>query len=422
MKRMKNKLIKIKEASVTLSSLTSLDRANVLIKVSDALVVRVGEIIEANKLDVRCIDSNDPLYDRLLLTYERIKEISDSVKAIAEMEDVIGEVIEGKVLDNGLKLSKIRVPLGVVGVLYESRPNVTVDVFALCFKSGNACVLKGGSEALNSNLKLVEILQDVLCANNINEHCLGYIHIERDRVKELLQANEYIDVLIPRGSKGLIEFVRINSTIPVIETGAGVVHTYFSKFGDLKIGKDIIHNAKTRRPSVCNSLDTLIINSTRLNDLYELVSKLEEHEVIIYADQPSYNSLLGIYRHDLLKTAKEDHFGREYLSLQMSIKTVDTINEALNHIRTYSSKHSEAIISNDSKEKELFTSHVDAAVVYVNTSTSFTDGGVFGMGAEIGISTQKLHARGPMGLYELTSYKWVIRGCGQIRGWYSYKS
>ncbi|MFC1616353.1 glutamate-5-semialdehyde dehydrogenase [Patescibacteria group bacterium] len=410
-----DQLKKVKQTSNNLVTFSSDEKNQVLKKLADALRKKSEYILEKNLLDLNELDQNDPLYDRLQLTEERIEEIADSLMQISNLEDPIEDVIEERTLENKLLLKKVRVPLGVVAVIYEARPNVTVDVFALTFKTGNACVLKGSSSAQNSNQALVQIIHEVLEEQGLSKDIVCLLDIDRDQTKELLQADDYIDVVIPRGGKQLIDSVRKNSTIPTIETGAGVVHTYFAASGDLEKGKNLIYNAKTRRPSVCNSLDTLLIQKDRLSDLKDLVSNLQEKNVEIFADNQSFDELQDFYPQELLHAAQEEHFGIEFLSLKMSIKTVDGLKQAIEHIQKYSSKHSEAIISEDQKEINDFMKLVDAAAVYSNTSTAFTDGGEFGLGAEIGISTQKLHARGPMSLKELTSYKWEIFGTGQTR-------
>jgi glutamate-5-semialdehyde dehydrogenase len=317
--------------------------------------------------------------------------------------------------ENGLIISKITVPFGVIGVIYEARPNVTFDVFSLCLKSGNACILKGGSDAINSNAAIVNLIREVLQKNGIDENILILLPAGRDETSQLLNARDYVDLIIPRGSRGLIDFVRDNSSIPVIETGAGICHTYFDEYGDKEKGRIIINNAKTRRVSVCNALDCLIIHEKRLNDLYYIVGLCSDSNVILYADEKAYEALDGKYPAKLLEKATAESFGTEFLSYKMSIKTISSIEEALDHISDYGSKHSEAIISENKSNIQLFYSAVDASSIYANTSTAFTDGSEFGLGAEIGISTQKLHARGPMALEALTTYKWIIEGNGQIR-------
>lgn len=386
----------------------------VLSNLADKLEKNSQYILEANLIDLKKIDSNDPIYDRVLLNEERIKNIAQSVRIISEYKSPISEILEEKVLENGLKLKKIRVPIGVVGVIFEARPNVIIDVFSLCFKSRNVCVMKGGSQCNETNLKIMEIIYEVLDEFNLRNAAF-LLPNDREVVNELLKSDKYIDVIIPRGGKDLIRFVRDNSTIPVIETGAGVCHMYFDEFGDIRKGAEILFNAKTSRPSVCNALDTMLVHSSQIKALPELCSELIEKNVEIRACKRSYEVLKDNYSDNLLLQAKDEDFGTEYLSLKMSVKVVDSLEDAISHINTYGSGHSEAIVTENKENAEKFLNAVDAAVVYVNASTRFTDGGVFGLGAEIGISTQKLHARGPMGIKELTSYKWQIRGDGQVR-------
>ena len=355
------------------------------------------------------------MYDRLKLTKERIEGIVSDIRNVASLPSPLGRLLWETYRPNGLKIRKVSVAFGVVGTIYEARPNVTFDVFSLCLKSGNACVLKGSSNAWQSNSAIVEIIHQILEKHDVDKNILALLPPDREATDILLKAHEYVDVLIPRGSQGLINHVRENATIPVIETGAGICHTYIDENGDTTKAKAIIHNAKTRRPSVCNTLDCLIIHENRLPDLTEICSLLAFDNVIIYADTKAYDTLKGNYPDNLLEKAIPESFGTEFLSLKMAIKTVSSFDEALEHIARYSSKHSEAIITENEKHKELFLKMVDAAAVYCNVSTGFTDGAQFGLGAEIGISTQKLHARGPMGLEELTSYKWLIDGDGQIR-------
>ncbi len=388
---------------------------NVLQDVAELALKRTKEILDANQIDLDQMDSHDPKYDRLLLTEERIENIATDMRNVAKLHSPLNKLLEEKTLENGLQLRKITVPLGVIGVIYEARPNVTFDVFALCLKSGNACVLKGGSDAEHSNIAIVSIIHEVLEKHHIDKNMLYLMPAGREVTPVMLGAVGYIDVIIPRGSQSLINFVREHAKVPVIETGAGIVHTYFDKSGDLEKGKEIIFNAKTRRVSVCNALDCLIIHRDRLTDLEVLTNKLITKKVEIYADEASFNQLEGNYPVVLLYEAQTEHFGTEFLSHKMAIKTVENLEEALDHIAKYSSKHSEAIIAEDKTVIEAFMQSVDAAAVYANTSTAYTDGAQFGMGAEIGISTQKLHARGPMALPELTSYKWQIYGDGQVR-------
>ncbi|TWR31050.1 glutamate-5-semialdehyde dehydrogenase [Mucilaginibacter pallidiroseus] len=387
----------------------------ILLDVADAATSQTDELLRENQKDLDRMDPADPKYDRLKLTAERIAGIAADIRTVAGLDSPLGKVISHNTLPNGLNLKKIRVPLGVVGVIYEARPNVTFDVFALCFKTGNISVLKGGSDAEFSNKAITSIIHGVLQKHGININAATLLPADRDATAALLNAVGYIDVLIPRGSQSLIDFVRSNSKVPVIETGAGIVHTYFDETGDLEKAVAIIDNAKTRRVSVCNALDCLIINSKRLGDLIHITELLAAKKVQLYADKAAFEVLDGFYPNELLAEAQPEHFGTEFLSMAMSIKTVDNLQQALDHIAEYSSKHSEAIISEDELLIEKFLNEVDAAAVYVNASTAFTDGAQFGLGAEIGISTQKLHARGPMGLEELTSYKWLVKGTGQVR-------
>lgn len=409
------RLRQLKRDYPALLNLNDTQRNVLLLDLATRIEQHAPEIIAANALDLAKMPPEDPKYDRLKLTTERINAVAADVRKVANLTTPLGIILEQRTLANGLDLQKTRVPLGVVAVIYEARPNVTIDVFSLCFKSGNAVVLKGGSEAMHSNQILVELIKQSLLAQQINPDIVYLMPPERAAVYDLLNAVGLVDVCIPRGSQNLIQFVRENAKIPVIETGAGIVHTYFDYNGDISSGAKIINNAKTRRVSVCNALDTLIIHRSRLAELAELVAPLIENQVIIYADTESYRMLAGTYPAKLLKSACTEDFGREFLDYKLAVKCVDKLEEAIKHIQQYSSGHSEAIISNDPQNIEQFINQIDAAVVYVNASTAFTDGGEFGMGAEIGISTQKLHARGPMALPELTSYKWIVRGNGQIR-------
>jgi glutamate-5-semialdehyde dehydrogenase len=399
------------EASRTLNIL-DMDTINrILLMVADATVVNTEFIINENKRDLVLMDE----YDRLLLTAGRIERISSDIRNVVKLPDPVGRILSENNRPNGLKISKISVPFGVIGVIYEARPNVTFDVFSLCLKSGNACILKGGSDALNSNTAIVHVIKSVLEKNDIDVNVLTLLSAGRDDTTQLLQAREYVDLIIPRGSRSLIDFVRENASIPIIETGAGICHTYFDEFGDKEKGRIIINNAKTRRVSVCNALDCLIVHESRLPDINYLVGLCSEANVTIYADERSYAALKGKYPPDLLNKATSESFGTEFLSYKMAIKTVDSFDEALLHINNYGSKHSEAIISENNNLILLFYRSVDASSVYSNASTAFTDGSEFGLGAEIGISTQKLHARGPMALEALTTFKWIIEGNGQIR-------
>ncbi len=409
-------LISAKKTSYSLSALGVDKRNQVLISLANNLRNACHQIIQENQKDLALMPKEDPRYDRLLLSEERINAIANDVELVASMPHTPDCILDEKHMPNGLRIQKRSVPLGVVAVIYESRPNVTIDVFSLCFKTGNACVLKGGKEAHHSNLYLVSLIKKALQEHGVDDHAICLLPSNREASNTLLHAVGLVDVCIPRGSQSLINFVRENAKIPVIETGAGIVHTYFDASGNLEKGRLIIKNAKTRRVSVCNALDTLIIHEKCLRNLYRLVEPLAEKNVEIYADELSYSALASSYPKQLLYKANSDDFGKEFLSYKMSIKTVDSVEKAVEHIMHYTSGHSEAIISEDEVAITYFLNHIDAAAVYVNTSTAFTDGGQFGMGAEIGISTQKLHARGPMSLDALTCYKWIIWGNGQIRG------
>jgi len=396
-------------------SLTPVVINQVLKELAYSAIVLTDYLLQENKKDLDRMDPADPKYDRLKLTPARIEEIARDINNIAKLASPLGKVLSKKTMPNGLQISKIRVPLGVVGVIYEARPNVTFDVFSLCFKTGNVCILKGGSDAEFSNKAIISIIHESLAKYDIDLSFATLLPPEREATDALLGAIGYVDVLIPRGSQGLINHVRLNSKIPVIETGAGIVHTYFDEFANLEKGRDIVFNSKTRRVSVCNALDCLIVNRKRLADLAELVKPLANKETELYADNEAFDVLIGHYPSKWLNKATPEHFGTEFLAMKLAVKVVDNLDEALNHIANYSSKHSEAIISENAAAIEVFLNRVDAAAVYVNASTAFTDGAQFGLGAEIGISTQKLHARGPMGLDELTSYKWLIKGNGQTR-------
>ena len=358
---------------------------------------------------------NDPKYDRLMLTDDRLRGIANDMRNVSRLPSPLNVTLQNKKLENGLFLQKVTVPLGVIGIIYEARPNVTFDVFALCLRSGNACVLKGGSDADESNKEILSVIHEVLGSFGITTDIVALLPANREATEQLLHAVGFVDVIIPRGSQNLIEYVRRNSKVPVIETGAGIVHAYFDSTGDVQKGANIIFNSKTRRVSVCNALDCLIVHDSRLNDLPALTMKLAEKNVIIYADEAAFTVLKNHYPESLLDIASPEHFGTEFLDYKMSICTVSSLDEALDHIYQHSSKHSEVIISETEETIERFLTGVDAAAVYANASTAFTDGAQFGMGAEIGISTQKLHARGPMALNELTSYKWIVRGNGTIR-------
>ena len=390
---MNESLKRTKAASRLLATIADDKRNEILLAVADAIIANKQTILEANAKDLAKMDPKNPLYDRLQLTDKRLEDIASDMRNVSKLPSPLGRVLKESTLPNGLRLKRVSVPFGVIGMIYEARPNVTFDVFALCFKSGNACVLKGGKDADNSNRAEVEIIHQVLEANGVNPDVVTLMEATHEATAEMLNAVGYIDVCIPRGGRKLIDFVRDNAKVPVIETGAGVVHAYFDEFGDLDMGKRIIDNAKTRRVSVCNALDCLIIHRSRLADLPALLEPVEKKNVkIVY-----------------------DDFGTEFMDYKMAVKVVDSIDEAIEHIATYGSGHSECIITNNKDNAKKFQQLVDAACVYVNAPTSFTDGAQFGLGAEIGISTQKLGPRGPMGLEEITTYKWLIEGEGQIR-------
>jgi glutamate-5-semialdehyde dehydrogenase len=404
-----------KKASRALNVLDTNIINKILLSVASKAVENTEYIVSENEKDLTLIDESDPGYDRLLLNAGRIESIASDIRSVVNLPSPLGLILMKNTPQNGLIISKISVPFGVVGVIYESRPNVTFDVFSLCLKSGNVCILKGGSDAIHSNTAIVKIIRKVLQEYGINQDILTLLPVGREETTQLLNALEYVDLIIPRGSRGLIDYVRDNASIPVIETGAGICHTYFDESGDKEKGREIVNNAKTRRVSVCNALDCLIIHSKRLDDLDYIVGLCSESKVVIYADEKSYGALIGRYPSDLLQKATIESYGTEFLSYKMAIKTVNSFEEAVDHISDYGSKHSEAIISENKNNIQLFYNVVDASSVYANASTAFTDGSEFGLGAEIGISTQKLHARGPMALEALTTYKWIIEGNGQIR-------
>ena len=388
-------------------------RAAALEAVADAILAHSADILSANAEDLARMDPQNPLYDRLKLTPERLEGIASDMRHVAALPSPLGRTLEDRTLPNGLRLRKVSVPFGVIGVIYEARPNVTFDVFSLCFKSGNACLLKGGSDADASNRAAVALIRRVLAAQGLPEEAVTLLPPTHEAVGELLGAVGYVDLVIPRGGRRLIDYVRDNAKVPCIETGAGVVNTYFDAAGDLEIGKRIVLNAKTRRVSVCNALDCLIVHRDRLSDLPALLAPLAEKNVRLYADEAAFAALDGKYPQ--LEAATPDSFGTEYMDYKMSVRTVASLDEALAHIARYGSGHSESIITADAAAAARFQAEVDAACVYVNAPTSFTDGAQFGLGAEIGISTQKLGARGPMGLCEITTYKWLIDGNGQVR-------
>jgi glutamate-5-semialdehyde dehydrogenase len=403
------------QASRALAAVAPATTDALLRALADATVAQTDFILAENARDLARMPATDPRHDRLHLTPDRLHAIAQDLRNVAGLPSPLGAALSEKKLPNGLHLSKVRVPLGVVGIIYEARPNVTFDSLALCLKTGNACLLKGGSDAAASNAALLAVAGPVLAAHGVPPAAVALLPAERAATEALLGAVGYVDVVIPRGSQGLIDYVRQTARVPVIETGAGVVHTYFDETGDLAKGRAIVANAKTRRVSVCNALDCLLLNEHRLRDLPALTAPLAEAQVQLFADGPAHAALAGHYPAALLHTATEEHFGTEFLDYKLAIKTVPNLEVALDHIARHGSRHSEAIISEDPAHIDTFLRLVDAAAVYANASTAFTDGAQFGLGAEIGISTQKLHARGPMGLEELTSYKWLVRGQGQVR-------
>lgn len=392
------------------------ERITALLKgMADAAIEQQESILEANREDLARMSPDNPKYDRLKLTPERLHDIARDMRKVASLPSPVGRVLKESTLPNGLKIRRESVPFGVIGVIYEARPNVSFDVTALCLKSQNACILKGGSDAASTNRAIAATIHDVLQRHGMDPHVAELLPPTHEATAQLLHADRYVDLIIPRGSGNLIKFVRENATIPVIETGAGICHTYFDRYGDTAKGARIIHNAKTRRVSVCNAMDCLIIHAARLADLPDLCRMLQDSRVTLYADPPAYSALQGRYPDTLLQEATPEDYGTEFLDYKMAIKTVEHMDEALEHIRRYGSRHSESIVTEDRERARRFCRETDAACVYVNAPTSFTDGAQFGLGAEIGISTQKLHARGPMGLEEITTYKWLIEGDGQIR-------
>ena len=413
--QLKETFERVRAASKSLTALTDQQRNEILQAVANAIIDFMERILVANAQDLAKMAPKNPLYDRLQLTEKRLKDIASDMRNVASLPSPLGHVTKEKTLPNGLRLHRVSVPFGVIGMIYEARPNVTFDVFSLCFKSGNACVLKGGSDADLSNQAAIELIHEVLQQYGVNPDIATLLPATHEATGELLNAVGYVDLCIPRGGRRLIDFVRDTARIPVIETGAGVVNTYFDKEGDLEMGKAIVCNAKTRRVSVCNALDCLLIHEERLGDLFELVKPLLDHKVTLYADGPAYQLLTGHYPAILLEPATDDSFGTEFMDYKMAIRTVSSLNEAIAHIDRYGSGHSEAIITQNEATARRFQQAVDAACVYWNAPTSFTDGAQFGLGAEIGISTQKLGPRGPMALEEITTYKWIIEGEGQVR-------
>ena len=388
----------VKKASRTLALLEDAQRNLLLEHLADAILANQDLLLDANKLDLEQMDVKDPLYDRLLLTPERLKGIASDMRHVAGLPSPLGAITKERTLENGLYLRRVSVPFGVIGVIYEARPNVSFDVFSLCFKSGNACILKGSRNAHHSNEAIVSLIHQTLQADGLPVNVVALMPPTHEATAELLNAVGYVDLCIPRGGKKLIAFVRDNARVPVIETGAGVVHAYFDKDGDLEKGRAIINNAKTRRVSVCNALDCLLVHKDRVGDLPALLAPMKDR---VRIHQP--------------EDGEPFDWDREWMSYDLSIRMVDSIDEALQHIQAHGSGHSECIITENDEAARRFQREVDAACVYVNAPTSFTDGAQFGLGAEIGISTQKLGPRGPMALEEMTTYKWLINGNGQTR-------
>ena len=403
----------VKRASKTLALLSDEQRNEILLAVADAIINQQERILKANGEDLAKMAPSSPLYDRLQLTESRLQGIAADMRNVATLPSPLGHITKQKTLPNGLRLCRVSVPFGVIGMIYEARPNVTFDVFSLCFKSGNACVLKGGKDADCSNREEVALIHEVLEKYGVSKDVVALLPATHEATGEMLNAIGYVDLCIPRGGRKLIDFVRDTARIPVIETGAGVVNTYFDKDGDLEMGRAIINNAKTRRVSVCNALDCLLVHLARLADLERLVEPLAEKKVIIYADEQAFAALDGKYPY--LEPATADSFGTEFMDYKLAIKTVASLDEALSHIDENGSGHSESIITMNEATARQFQMHIDAACVYWNAPTSFTDGAQFGLGAEIGISTQKLGPRGPMALEEICTYKWLIEGEGQTR-------
>ena len=411
--QLKETFERVKRASKSLALLSDTQRNEILNAVADAIIHHQARILEANAQDLAKMSKENPLYDRLQLTESRLEGISADMRNVATLPSPLGHITKQKTLPNGLRLCRVSVPFGVIGMIYEARPNVTFDVFSLCFKSGNACVLKGGKDADCSNREEVALIHEILEQYGVSKDVVALLPATHEATGEMLNAVGYVDLCIPRGGRKLIDFVRDTARIPVIETGAGVVNTYFDKDGDLEMGRAIINNAKTRRVSVCNALDCLLIHQDRLGDLKSLVALMAEKNVIIYADEQAYTALDGKYPY--LEHATADSFGTEFMDYKLAIKTVASLQEALDHIDENGSGHSEAIVTMNETAARQFQAHVDAACVYWNAPTSFTDGAQFGLGAEIGISTQKLGPRGPMALEEICTYKWLIEGEGQTR-------
>jgi len=414
--KIQSQLESLKKASFHLQLSSDEARNGALELIKETLLSHIPKILEANIRDLEKMEKDNPLYDRLLLNEERVKGICDELDTIISLEDPLGKILEEHDAPSGIHLKKLSVPLGCIGVIYEARPNVTIDVTSLCLKSGNAVMLRGSSNAYESNIKLVELIHQALEKSEIPADSVQLLDPDRELVGEMMKADEYLDLIIPRGGKSLIQRVRENSSVPTIETGASVVHTFIDESAKQDMALNIIHNEKTRRPSVCNAVDTVLVHQAVSQDfLAKLAERMKESETILHCDPESYELLQNHYPEELIKNDADNNYSTEFLSLEMNIHIVKDIDDAIKHIQKYSLKHSESIVTEDEANADKFLKEVDAACVYHNTSTAFSDGAQFGLGAEIGISTQKLHARGPMALRELTSYKWHISSNGLIR-------
>ncbi len=414
-KLMTSLLHQLRLASRKLPLLTDEQINAVLHTLADEALAQTDAILAANAQDLARMEKSNPLYDRLLLSKERVEDIAADIRSVAALPSPLNHTLSVSTRPNGMRITKVSVPFGVVGVVYEARPNVTFDVFSLCFKSGNACALKGGSDAQFSNEAIISIIHAALKKHGVDTMAAQLLPSSRESTAALLNAVGLVDLIIPRGSASLINFVRDNSRVPVIETGTGVCHIYVDEAADLEKAKNIVFNAKTRRVSVCNAAECLVVNEKRLGDLPAICEQLATKNVQLFADKKSYDALKNSYPESLLYAATPEHFGFEFSDYKMAVKTVENVDEAIDFINAHGTMHSESIVSEDKKSVALFQKMVDAACVYANVSTAFSDGAQFGLGAEIGISTQKLHARGPMGLAELCSYKWIIEGDGQVR-------
>ncbi|HNZ80284.1 MAG: glutamate-5-semialdehyde dehydrogenase [Bacteroidales bacterium] len=412
---LENKFKAVKQASALLNDLSDIAVRQLLTDLAAEAEAQIPYLLTENQKDLDRMNPADPKYDRLKLSAERIHGIASDMRQVAALSSPLGEILSKELRPNGMLIQKIRVPFGVIGIIYEARPNVSFDVFSLCIKTGNACILKGGSDAEYSNTAIVQLIRQQLLKHGFPDDAVLLLPPDRRAADELMKATAYVDLIIPRGSQSLIDHVRSHSLVPVIETGAGICHTYIDSSADIQKAATIVHNAKTRRVSVCNALDCMLLHRSRLQDLPEICLKLQDEQVVIYADPEALAALKSHYPGHLLQPAGEKHYGTEFLDYKMAVKTVKSTEEAIEHIARYSSGHSEAIVCEDTEQAQLFCKKVDAACVYVNVSTAFTDGAQFGLGAEIGISTQKLHARGPMALKEITTYKYLITGNGQIR-------